>query len=372
MESIKKQDLGRNTEVLIYINILSGTYHSNKKINEDECEKYFNFDKPNFFPIEYDINSDNYKRIYYHDNDTSFPYRYIYIKIEISKLDYYSPKSMSISIGNEVKVINLRNVANYKAEIILQKVNSEYPSYFKLLLDPNERYIFYSPFPDNSLYVKGDILTKDENNKKYIVNKEYFENKNEIFFLWDLSEFTVRIFGENIFSTTFYVEKYDPEDVIINEYSRNEEPIEIKMEEEYCKNNKRKYILGIYDKDSYKKDNKKIAKYWTSEEDTMSVYYRSDLVLEGESIFPVIDKYKQKEETSIILNNYMDFFTFSCIRPGSIFIRSIYRSFDFLFFAIMSNNGKKIKIMPNEPELFNETIIEGNELFTYKINLKKI
>ena len=389
-----------------YINILSGTYHSNKKINEDECEKYFNFDKPNFFPIEYDINSDNYKRIYYHDNDTSFPYRYIYIKIEISKLDYYSPKSMSISIGNEVKVINLRNVANYKAEIILQKVNSEYPSYFKLLLDPNERYIFYSPFPDNSLYVKGDILTKDENNKKYIVNKEYFENKNEIFFLWDLSEFTVRIFGENIFSTTFYVEKYDPEDVIINEYSRNEEPIEIKMEEEYCKNNKRKYILGIYDKDSYKKDNKKIAKYWTSEEDTMSVYYRSDLVLEGESIFPVIDKYKQKEETSIILNNYMDFFTFSCIRPGSIFIRSIYRSFDeftstimfntistisigveieilqltaplkyvsdFLFFAIMSNNGKKIKIMPNEPELFNETIIEGNELFTYKINLKKI
>ena len=137
----------------------------------------------------------------------------------------------------------------------------------------------------------------------------------------------------------------------------------------------------------------------------MSVYYRSDLVLEGESLFPVADKYKQKEETTIILNNYMDFFTFSCIRNGSIFIRSIYKSFDevtykimfntistitigedieilqltapikyvsdYLFFAIMSNDGKKIKIMPDESELFNETTIEGNELFTFKINLKK-
>jgi hypothetical protein len=44
---------------------------------------------------------------------------------------------------------------------------------------------------------------------------------------------------------------------------------------------------------------------------------------------------------------------------------------DYLFFAIMSNDGKKIKIIPNEPELFNETTIEGNELFTFKINLKK-
>ena len=399
-------DLDPNSKNNSYINILSGIYHSNKKINADECEKYFNFDKPDFFPIEYDINSDNYKRIYFHDNDTSFPYRYLYIKIEISKLDnYYSPKSMSISIGNEVKVIDLRNIGYYKAETILQKVSSEYPSYFKLLLEPNERYIFYSPFPYNSLYVKGDILIKDETNKKYKVNKVYLENKNEIFFLWNISEFTVRIFGENIFSTTFYVEKYDPGDIIINEYSRNEEPLEIKMEEEYCKNNKRKYILGIYDKESYIKENKKIAKYWTSDEDTMSVYYRSDLVLEGESLFPVADKYKQKEETTIILNNYMDFFTFSCIRNGSIFIRSIYKSFDevtykimfntistitigedieilqltapikyvsdYLFFAIMSNDGKKIKIMPDESELFNETTIEGNELFTFKINLKK-
>jgi len=389
-----------------YIYILSGKFHSNKKIDADECEKYFNFDNPDFFPIEYDINSDNYKRIYYHDNDASFPYRYLFFKIEISKLDnYYSPKSMSISIGDEVKEINLRKIAYYKSEQIMQKVSSEYPSYSKILLDPNERYIFYSPFPDNSLYVKGDILIKDEINKKYIVNKDYFENKNEIFFLWNISEFTVRIFGEDIYSTTFYVEKYNPEDVIINEYSRNEEPIEIRMEEEYCKNHRKKYILGIYDKESYQKENKKIGKYWTSEEDTMSVYYRSDFVLEGESIFPVVDKYKRKEETAIILNNYMDFFTFSCVKPGSIFIRSIYRSFDeitskimfnsistlnigedieilqltapikyvsdYLFLAIMSNDGKKIKIVPDEPELFNETTIEGSELFTYKINLKK-
>ena len=388
-----------------YINISSGIYHSGKELSKEDFGK-FNFENKNYFPIEYDINSDKYKRIYFQDKELSYPYRYIYFKIEISKLDnYFSPKFLLISIGEEVQEIDLKNIDYYNTEVIKQNVSLEFPSYFKLLLDPKERYIFISAFPNNSLYVEGDLLIKDELNKKYKLNNEYFEDIDEIFTLSNISEFTVRILGEDIFSTTFYVEKYDPMDLMVNEYSRNDEPIEIRMEEDYCKGNKKKYFLGIYDKELYKKENKKIAKYWTSEEDTMNVYYRGDINLEGKSIFPTSLKYNIKEETSIILTSYMDFFTFSCIKPGSIFIRSIYKSFeeithiimfntintitisnnieiiqlsspikyvsDYLYFAIRSNNGKKITIFPDTSELFNETVIYGNNIFTFKFNLKK-
>ena len=77
-----------------YINIDTGFYHSSKELNQEEFQKYFNFEY-NKFPIEYELNSDNYKKIYFQDSDTSFPYRYIYFKIEISKLEnYYSPKNI--------------------------------------------------------------------------------------------------------------------------------------------------------------------------------------------------------------------------------------------------------------------------------------
>ena len=101
-----------------YINIASGIYHSSKELNQEEFKKYFNFEK-NIFPIEYDLNSDEYKRIYFVDTDTSFSYRYIYFKIEISKLpNYYSPKNILISIGDEIEEIKLNNTLFDKLEPI--------------------------------------------------------------------------------------------------------------------------------------------------------------------------------------------------------------------------------------------------------------
>ena len=44
---------------------------------------------------------------------------------------------------------------------------------------------------------------------------------------------------------------------------------------------------------------------------------------------------------------------------------------DFLYFGIFSKFGKKITISPDYSKLFNETIIEGNKIFTLKIDLYK-
>ena len=390
-----------------YINILSGFYHSEKELKNEEVEKYFLFEE-NKFPIEYDLNSEEYKKIYFQDSDISFPYRYIYFKIEISKLEnYYSPKNMIISIGEEVKEINLKDIKFYKTEIIKKEIKPYIPTYFKLILSPEQRYIFYSPYPNNTIYLKGDLIISDDENKIIKINKYYFIDKDEIFVIKDLSEFTVAIFGSEKFEVNFYIEKFLEKDLYISEYIRNDEPIDIKFEENDCSLNKQKYLIGIYDKEIYSKNkNKKTyRRYWTSIDGEMKVYYRNNISLEGESLFPFSEKYNKEKENIIVIFNYIDFFTFKCSKPGTLSLRSEYKLFnekthiisqnsikiinitknieiiqfsstitppsDYLYFAIFSKFGKKIKISPDIPYLFNETIIEGDIAFTQKIDLYK-
>ena len=389
-----------------YINIISGFYHSNKELKSDEFEKNFHLDE-NRLPIEYDLNSDEYKKIYFQDNDISYPYRYIFFKIEISKLEkYYSPKTIIITIGEQVQEIKYiySNISNYQTQIIEREIKPYFPTYFKLKLNPKENYIFNSPYPKNTIYIIGDLLSRDEN-QNIIINKNYFVDEDEIFIFSGIEEFTVAVFCTESFKATFYLEKYLENELYILENMRNTEPVEIKFEENDCKTKRKKYLLGIYNKEIYSKINKTYSKYWTTNDGEMNVFYRNNITLEGKSLFPILEKYKIKMDNLIYINNYLDFFTFICDKPGTLTIRSPYKIFNettykigqntistlnisteievlqlttpvkppsnYLCFAIFSKNGKKIQIFPDFPNLFNETFIEGDKIFTLKIDLYK-
>ena len=399
--NFKLDPLAYNTS---YINIISGVYHSNTELSSDDIEKYFNFGG-NQLPIEYDINSHQFKKIYFKDTDTSFPYRYIYFKIEISKLDnYYSPKTIIITIGEDVEDLFFLYIGYYQTRVIIKDIKPYFPTYFKLNLDPNERYIFISPYPKNTIYVKGDLMAYDEHNN-IIINKNYFVDEDEIFVFSNISEFTVGVFCSESFRAVFYLEKYEEKDLYILENMRNNEPFFIKFEDDDCFLKKKKYILGIYNREIYIKMNKTFSKYWTSNDGEMNAYYRNNITLEGESLFPSSPKYAMEKDSFVYIFNYIDFFTFTCSKPGTLTLRSRYKTFnettyeigqntfntidldndkkvlqpvttiippsDYLYFGIFSKYGKKITISPDYPELFQETSIEKDKIFTIKIDLYK-
>lgn len=388
-----------------YINIVSGLHHSTKELKEGEFEKLFNFEK-NKFPIAYDFNSYEYKKIYFYDNDTSYPYRYLYFKIEISKMEeYYSPKDILITIGDEVETINLTGLINYHTEEIKREVYPFIPTYFKLIINPGETYLFVSPFPENTIYVEGDLINIDKNNN-ITINTDLYIDPDELFMLFDSKEVTIAIFGSEPFVATFYVEKYNSLDMPISEYIRDEDPINIPFNQFDCAIGRKKYILGVYNKEDIDQNQEKITKYWTSKNGgDFNVYYRNNITLEGESLLPYDDKYKQKKEFTIQLYGYFDFFTITCNEPGIFSLRSPYLVFDeptypigqnsynhleieydvniiqltapmrptvnYLYFALYSTEGKKIKIVPDSPQLFNETTIEGDNIFKLKVDLYK-
>ena len=202
-----------------------------------------------------------------------------------------------------------------------------------------------------------------------------------------------------------YLEKFKEEDIYIIENYRNYEPFELVFDENECEDDKKKYLLGIYKKDIYGKYNQTYTKYWTSNDGDFNVYYRNNILLEKDSLFPLNDKYLQKKEYTIMLNFYIDFFTFTCNKEGTLSLRSPYKIFNetthkvgqnsflkftisnkleilqlmapmkpptnYLYFGIFSKYGKKIKISPDCPLLFQDTTIEGDQVFLQKIDLYK-
>ena len=151
--------------------------------------------------------------------------------------------------------------------------------------------------------------------------------------------------------------------------------------------------------------NKTFTKYWTTNNGEINVYYRNNITLEGQSLFPYLDKYTMKKDDFIYIFNYIDFFTFVCIKAGEFTLRSQYKTFNetthsigqntiitinlgteieilqpttpikppnrYLYLGIFSKFGKKINISPDIPELFRETFIENEKIFTLKIDLYK-
>ena len=387
-----------------YIKIVSGSFHSDKELKDDDFEKYFHFDK-NKFPIEYDLDSEIYKKIYFQDTDTSYPYRYIFFKVEIYKLNnYYSPQNFLVTVGEEMSVIEYINMIFFSNNVITKIIKPYFPTYFKIILNPKERYIFVSPYPKNTIYIEGDLVKRDEN-QNIIVNKDYYTDEDEVFAFTGLSEFTVAVFCSESFEANFYIERYNENDLIILENFRNNDPISITFRQDECAVNKKKYIVGIYNKEYYTKLNKTFVKYWTTKDGEMRAYYRNNITVEGKNLFPYAKKYSIEKEEYIYINNYVDFFTFTCIKAGTLTLRSTFKIFNetthkigqntlnrikigseteivqltspikppvnYLHCAIFSCYGKKIKIYPDTPELFKETTIENDNVFTLKIDLSK-
>lgn len=389
-----------------YINISAGVYHSSKSLNKQEMEFNFHFEK-NDLPIEYDRNSTKFKRIYFKDEDKSFKYRYVFWKVEISSLnEYFGSKELIITIADQLEVIDLRTVDFYSAELIDFEVEALFPKYYKLLLDPNERYIFTSPVPECSTFLEGDLIIKDETNHTMQVNHNYQDDPDEIFTLSDYSNFTVRIFSEELIRKKIYVEKYKTDEVMLNEVNRNDFPLEIELTQEDCRLGKKKYLVGIFNKTKYpKEDEIVITKFWTTlKGGEMTLYYRDNILKEGNSLFPINSEYIVEKDKTFFLDNYIDFFTITCSKPGIFSLRSLHKEYEedtltitqnsidvtsiegnrttvillsapiippteYLYFALLSLDGEPITIEPDTPEMFNTTTIEGDQLFTLKIKL---
>ena len=81
-----------------------------------------------------------------------------------------------------------------------------------------------------------------------------------------------------------------------------------------------------------------IKHYWTSNNGDFKVYYRNGVSINGRSSFPTSNKYLQKKEYIIILNFFIDFFTFSCEKPGSISLISPYKIFNETTHQISQNS----------------------------------
>ena len=389
-----------------YINISAGVYHSAKSLNKQEMEFNFHFDK-NDLPIEYDRDSNIFKRIYFKDEEKSFKYRYVFFKVEISNLnEYFGSKDFIITIGDELEVIDLRSVDFYKAEIIDFEIEALFPKYYQLLLDPNERYIFTSPVPECSMFLEGDLLIKNETNHTLSVNHNYQDDPDELFGLWDYSNFTIRIFGEELIRKKIYIEKFKADEVLINEVTRNDYPLDIELTQEDCRLGKRKYVVGIFNKTLYpKEDEIVITKFWTIlKEGEMTLYYRDNILLEGDSLFPIDKEYEVEKDKTFALDNYIDFFTITCTKPGIFSLRSLHKEYsettitinqnsidvtsiegnettvillsapikpptEYLYFSLLSVEGEPITIEPDTPGMFNTTTIKGDQLFTLKIKL---
>ena len=387
-----------------YINIQSGMYHSTKSIPDNEKDIFFRFDG-NKFPIEYDINSDEYKKLYFQDIDTSFTYRYIYFKIEISKTEnYYSPKNFMISIGSRLEEQDYKNLYYYKAQPIPAMLKPMIPYNIKIKIDSKEKYILTNPYPENTIFIKGEFITLDEN-RNVIMNEGQFTDPDEIIILSGISELSLTIIKPESTVVYFYLEKFNVEDVHIIENHRNYQPFNIIFDEDDCKSKRKKYLLGIYNKQIYSKYNRTYVKYWTSKDGNFEVYYRNGIEFDKDNIFPTNEKYLQKKESTIMLNFFLDFFTFICKSKGTLSLRSPYKVFNetthmigqntilkfsisnqmeilqltapmkpptqFLYFGIFSKYGKKIKISADCPTLFKDTTIEEDQVFLQKIDLYK-
>ena len=381
-----------------YIDIYSDIVVSETELTTENLAPYFDniTDKTNL-PMDYDLYSDEYSKIYFHNSDENV-YKYIIVIVKINtNKEYHPTKFFTISIGNETNNIqDLSNLEYFKTFSIETESKSYIPTYFKLTLDVNSKYILYAPYNEKLLFIKGDLLTSDNE-----INKNYLSDEKDIIKLSEINELTVRIFGYEIPKTTFYIEKVIDNDTIIIENDRQNEAINILMSEEDCESKKKKYILGTYDKETYTLEKDVFYGIGDSESE-FNLYFKNTIELDSNSLFPSNEIYKKELEKVFILDTNLDFYTISCNKPGNFYLRPLRKKFDqtthliyqnsintinknsdveilqlsssikknneTLYLSILSKNGNEITITPDTKELFEEKKIKGNELFTQEIN----
>ena len=363
-----------------YMNIISDIIYSNKALELKIIKE--NIPEKNNLEYSYDINSDEFIRFYFHDKEQIYEYKYIIIKLEIKDyLVYFSPKSFTVSLSKE-----------------LESTKPYIPNYFKLIFDPKSTYILAAPYQDYILLLKGDLLSNSK------INQNYLDDQKDIIIIRDISELTIQIFGNEL-NAVFYVEKIDPKEIYIIENTRDIKEISVNMTQEECDSNEKKHILGTYNKEIYEDGVNKDIKYWVTNDGEMKLYYKNEISIDEQSLFPSLLKNKKSNLTSIVLSNHIDLFTITCTKAGSLLLKPIMKTFSekthimgqnsrsiftlisnveilqltspmkspakYLYLSILSLQGNNIRITPDTKGIFEETEIKGNKLFTQKIDIQK-
>ena len=379
-----------------YTNII----YLDKEITDADLEN--NLPKDNDLPFSYDEDSDEYLRIFFKTEKNDKKYKYLLFKVEIMDDGYYIGKrEMEISLGDELQNIDFKSLEYNKAATIEKTLNDYIPIYLKLEFDTNEKYLLTSQYQDLTSFIIGDLLTADNE-----INKNYLTNTNEIIIVSGIKELTIIIFGSTSNKVKFYVEKIKQQNLLFAENERNNEIFEIKMSEEECNNNGIKYILGTYDYESYSYGELAVNYYATVDSGEFEVFYKNTISLEKDSsLFPSEKSQSKELNKRIILDKNIDLFTVKCKKAGTIYIRPEYKTFDetthlieqntineitlydyseivqlstllgqntgTAYFSILSLHGEKISISADTPGLFNDKIIQNNELFAESADLSK-
>lgn len=344
--------------------------------------------KDNELQYTYDRDSDEYFRFYFQPKmDKSF----VLIKVAINKLNNYKiPNYFNISYSGPVTNVQIRQKSHLISAV------KQIPSYLNFYIDDSKKYLFYAPYEDYCLLLKGDIFQSG------LINKNYIEESSDLHEIGnDSTNFTAIIFSETK-KINIIFQEYEPNDVFIeNRNGRIKEAFSKTYSEEEC-NGKEKYIIFKYDIVFYSTGQNKYSNYWTSD-GVMDIYYKNSL--EGSSFFPD-EKNKLEKESLYNSRTHLDIFTIKCNSPGTLYIRPYKKVFKesthiltnnsinnmeiflgteiiqlysqikdappHVYFSILTFSDNEITIEPDTPGLFNEKNINGkSRVFNLVIDTKR-
>ena len=370
-----------------------------EKISETVLES--NIPTENNLPNLYDDDSDEYFRIFFHDTKTDKQYKYLLVKVEITENEYYSGyKYLDVSIGNEVVNYDYTKIEYNRAQTVSPKIIDYIPTYFKLILNKDDKYLFTSQNEGLSIFFKGDLITED--NKP---NEDYLNDSNEIVILSGIAELTIKLFGSTTADINFYIEKIKPSQLIYVDTTRKNDIFEIKMTEDECKNDGKKYVLGTFDYEEYAYGQLKMKYYATVDEGEFEIYYKNFTSVEDGTLFPIKQNQVKEINKIILFETNVDLFTIKCKKAGNLSIRPVSKTFEEnvnlvpennikqislydsseiiqlstplglnkgkVYFSILSLDGIELTISPNTLGLFEEKKIKNNELFAIDVDLSK-
>jgi len=365
-----------NHKVNNYIEITT-----NKASNLPERDYDF---KENELPSTFDRDSDENLRYYFKNQ------KYILIKVKINRQkDYRKPNYFNIAYSGPVDIIGIQpEQENYSP---FQYV----PRYINFYARNSEKYLFYAPYEDYCLLLKGEIF---ENNN---INTNYIDEPSDLHELDANNTNFTAILLPGKKSVKFIFHKYEPNDVfILNRNDRIKEAFSKTFTKGECDGNN-KYIIIKYDILYFSIGQNYFFNYWTTDGD-MEVYYNN--TLNEKDFFPNLENKLEKE---ILYNssNHLDLFTIKCKSPGNFYIRPLKKTykettheisensvnefetflgteiiqlyspikdaFPHIYFSILTLSENQITISPDTPGLFKETIIDNkSKFFSLEINTK--
>lgn len=380
-----------NNNTKFYTNII----YLDNEITDSDLEE--NIPTENKLPFSYDVDSDEYFRIYFHDEKSDTKYKYLLVKVEIIENQYYlGSHNIEVSFGDEIFNYDITEVKYNIASLFRYELIDYIPIYLKIKLNPDEKYLLTSQNQDLTLFIKGDLI--NENNE---VNENYITSTNEIIILSGIEDLTVKLFGSYTNYIDFYIEKINSAIFSFAENDRNNEIFEMEMVEGDVK-----YVLGTYDYEKYAYGELPVNYYATADSGEFLVYYKDSISQESTgSLFPSQDSDLQELNKIISLDKNIDLFFIKCKKAGSMSIRPVSKKFPetthlieqnsmtqielydytevvqlstplgqnsgIVYFSILSVEKEKMTITSDTPGVFEEKTIQNNELFTGSADLSK-